>query len=81
VAGRSETGRGRWGARRCRAVDHRVGEHGREREEGVGAGRGLARADVECTHHDAHGSSRRRPRTGEGKPRLGTPCAMARDRA
>jgi hypothetical protein len=34
---------------------HRVGEHGGVREEGVGARRGLPRADAECTHHGRAG--------------------------
>jgi hypothetical protein len=78
---------GRGWSERHRGIDvwaHGVGEHGGAREEGVrasqlGAG---CHALLRSAHTmDAQGSSRRRPRTGEGKSRLGTPRAMARDRA
>jgi hypothetical protein len=49
-------------------------------EEGVGASRlGAGCHTLLRSAHtmDAQGSSRRRPRTGEGKSRLGTPRAMA----
>jgi hypothetical protein len=86
--GRKERGEGFASAGVERAAQglagHGVGEYGGAREEGVEA----SRLGADChtllrsaRTMDTQGSSRHRPRTGEGMSRLGTPRAKARDRA